>query len=778
MLTYFFGDWTEWLEPQKFLFIPEEKIIQLHSGYTDIDVQIDLYSAWKEWIRYYDNSKWEAAFRTFGGDPTGENQFAPRYFFLINGWKVKVANQSAVFQLNLYTEDGSSPFIIENAAVTNRASDVPVIQSSLEERLNYGDVVYYDETSNYVGTDYPNGTIAQPVNNVYDAVVIASKYNIHKFVSLSDLFLPGIIGESFEDYSIIAGKENLSAFLYGNYYNNMEWVNFNIDGNFSGGTNTFKDCIITNALDVSGEFVNCQLQGTTRIQDSVVFANCYSGVAGASTPIFDMNENRSTRLSIRAYSGGVELRNCNFSGDTTTIELIAGQVKLKDTCTAGYIDIRGVGYLTDQSSGSTVKTSGFIDNLEEYLQESRESTELLAYGGKIYVDQISGSTGTTYPSGTIIEPVKDPFYLSEQLNIKEFHVVSDYIYAPDEYRSDVILIAEHPNINLTILSGQNIDKSKFSGFYILDAQFDGNNFNTFEKCIIFNINNFYGHVYDSEFWGDISVANHVDFWRCWADHYVNVYLTGSTHIDLGIVGWFGDLIFKNAVDSDISVNITSGKIQIESGCTGGVIDLRGVGYLENNAGTGCTVITTGFVSELILNEDKINELTGLTYETNQSVLIMMSGFTEIYSGFTEINQAISGMTASVDSLDEKVSYISGATYEMNQNVQIMTSGFTEINDSISGMTDSITVMSELVSDMYISVANMENDVKRILGLYQENFRITDHVYGSDNLLDSATIKIYNNSADCDADINPLATYGMIALYDAQGRLISYKVSKN
>jgi hypothetical protein len=993
MLIYNFADWTQWLEPQKVTFLPEQKLIKIHPGETQIDVQVDLYSAWKEWIRYYDNAKWSAAFTTFGGDPTGESQFAPRYFFLTNGWKVYVENLSVVVQMNLYSDDGESPFVIQNAAVTNRASDVPIIKSEVEKRLDYGDRIYVDINSSYAGTTYPNGTIAQPINNIPDAITLATLYNINNFYVLSDVTISDT-GNIYEKYSIIADREDLTINIVdGNYLDSMEWIGFNINGYFGGGRNKFVDCTIQNAYDVSGQMKSCQINGNIRIWNQLVTSLCYSGIAGSGTPYWDMNETRETSLSIRSYSGGVYLKNCNQSGDTTTIELIAGQIKLDPTCSDGYIDLRGVGYLTNNSSGATVVTTGFIDSFENYIEESRATNEQLAYnniiyidqvsgytgstypvgtivqpvkyhidifalsakynilnwhilndfyavntgltfrnisfvgarenlalfspgnkfidcqfsnllidinfnygtnnkinnsiivnalnlngniinsqlgtpdrqstmsihqnlilsdcfsgnvggfvsktpifdmipgvesqlairnysggvdirncdtpesqvtidltgqakfdssctdgfidlrgvgyytdnsgtgctvktdgfvnsfgsyieesraideqlayGGKIYVDQISGSTGTTYPSGTIIEPVKEPFYLSSKLGIKDFWIVSDYTYTPTVYTKDIIITAAHPNINLTIQNGQYIDKSKFVGFYILDAEFDGN-FNTYDKCIIFNTTNFHGHIYDSEIWGNISVHTHLDLWRCWADHHANITSIG-TGVSFGVVNWSGDLVIKNSnINDEFLINMTSGKVILESGCTDGVIDLRGVGYLIDNS-SGSTVITSGLVSKTLTSED-VAKLTGIT------------------SAIDDVTVSISGMTNSVNSLDEKVSYISGTTYEMNENVIIMTDGFAQIEDSISEMT--------------IQVTSLEGQVKRILGLSQENFRIMNHTYSASNNLDSATVKIFNNSSDCDNDTNPLATYSMIALYDSSGRLVDYKVTKN
>jgi hypothetical protein len=76
------------------------------------------------------------------------------------------------------------------------------------------------------------------------------------------------------------------------------------------------------------------------------------------------------------------------------------------------------------------------------------------------------------------------------------------------------------------------------------------------------------------------------------------------------------------------------------------------------------------------------------------------------------------------------------------------------------------------------VSGLSTILTKVLGLVQSNFRITDNVYDLSNNLLSATIKIYNNSADCDNDINAITTYAMVSTYDADGNPSSYKVTEN
>lgn len=58
---------------------------------ADLDVQDDLYEAWKEWVLLSDNAKYPPAFDTIGGDAIGATTEVAPYFFLRNdlGWKLK-----------------------------------------------------------------------------------------------------------------------------------------------------------------------------------------------------------------------------------------------------------------------------------------------------------------------------------------------------------------------------------------------------------------------------------------------------------------------------------------------------------------------------------------------------------------------------------------------------------------------------------------------------------------------------------------------------------------
>jgi len=74
-----------------------------------VDIKVDVYSDWKEWVLLADNSKHAPALRTIGGDPTVAGQFAGDIYFLINGWTLHIDVEETVITGVLYSDDFDTP---------------------------------------------------------------------------------------------------------------------------------------------------------------------------------------------------------------------------------------------------------------------------------------------------------------------------------------------------------------------------------------------------------------------------------------------------------------------------------------------------------------------------------------------------------------------------------------------------------------------------------------------------------------------------------------------
>lgn len=75
------------------------------------------------------------------------------------------------------------------------------------------------------------------------------------------------------------------------------------------------------------------------------------------------------------------------------------------------------------------------------------------------------------------------------------------------------------------------------------------------------------------------------------------------------------------------------------------------------------------------------------------------------------------------------------------------------------------------------LADIDTVLERISGLVQENVRITNHNYDSNNNLIGSTLRIYPTKSDAENQTNAIAEYEMTASYDAQNRLTDYRMVK-
>lgn len=91
----------------KVTFDGTNKLIVVNTNITELNVQIDLYSDWKEWLKEGDNAKFLPAMRTVGGDPTTGTKTVAPYFFLTNGWKIRPyeGNHILTIEGNLFVDE-------------------------------------------------------------------------------------------------------------------------------------------------------------------------------------------------------------------------------------------------------------------------------------------------------------------------------------------------------------------------------------------------------------------------------------------------------------------------------------------------------------------------------------------------------------------------------------------------------------------------------------------------------------------------------------------------
>ena len=106
----YYGYWDYWQLYHKVTFDGVNKWILINDGETDIDVQTDIYSDWKEWVLLEDYLKYFPPLNTVGGEPTIGAERLDVTYFLINGWKIKPYPGSYTLNIvgNLFDVNGGS----------------------------------------------------------------------------------------------------------------------------------------------------------------------------------------------------------------------------------------------------------------------------------------------------------------------------------------------------------------------------------------------------------------------------------------------------------------------------------------------------------------------------------------------------------------------------------------------------------------------------------------------------------------------------------------------
>lgn len=221
---------------------------------------------------------------------------------------------------------------------------------------SFSNGVTIDTVNGVAGTIYPTGTPRQPSSNITDALAIAVERGFVRFYLASDLTLS--TGTDVTNFSFIGESQTKTTVTIdaAAVVTNCEFYECYITGTLDGGSK-LGQCHVA-ALDyVNGHIEECVIEGPVTLggTDTAFFLDCWSAVPGMGTPVVDCGGD-GPPLAIRGYSGGIELQNKTGS-DSVSIDLESGQIVLASTVTTGTIVCRGVGKLTDLSTGATVVES-------------------------------------------------------------------------------------------------------------------------------------------------------------------------------------------------------------------------------------------------------------------------------------------------------------------------------------------------------------------------------------------------------------------------------------
>ncbi len=217
--------------------------------------------------------------------------------------------------------------------------------------------VAIDVNSSYTGTIFPVGTRAYPVNNLNDALAIASERGMVDLAIMSSMTIP--TGAVMATGYNIHGDNAVTVVLTvepGAMVQQCEFRNLTLQGDLDDGW-TARDCRLLDLNVANGVAERCGLDGDiTLTSQQASFFECKSNVPGsgaADLPMFDMNGGGHD-LVVRGHIGGLGIRNAADPTDDVTLDIHSGRVRLEPTVTAGQFTIRGNSSIEDQSSANVV----------------------------------------------------------------------------------------------------------------------------------------------------------------------------------------------------------------------------------------------------------------------------------------------------------------------------------------------------------------------------------------------------------------------------------------
>lgn len=208
------------------------------------------------------------------------------------------------------------------------------------------------------GTTYPTGTEAQPVSNFTDAFAISTTFDINRFMIQGDLTIPA--GRTDAEFRGVDADVELD--LDGQNLDGSVIQGLSLKGSAAGADLFLFDCILQSVTNFVGRCTRCRLEGTLTIANGESeFLNCFSSEPGPSmTPIVNMG-GATAVFGFRGYNGGIQIGGMAAVGNVGSIDMVAGQVILAATDSAGVVTLRGIGNLTNSSTGTTVEQEAFIN---------------------------------------------------------------------------------------------------------------------------------------------------------------------------------------------------------------------------------------------------------------------------------------------------------------------------------------------------------------------------------------------------------------------------------
>lgn len=246
-----------------------------------------------------------------------------------------------------------------------------------------GGAIWIDTVNGTAGTtDFESGTAFNPVDTIADANTLAASLGLSRFRVAPGSTITLAAAQASQEFS----GENWTLALGGQNISNSYFHGATVSGigTTATGMAHFNHCEVGTVSLGDTHLDVCGLTGTITLTAAgdYTFSDCFSEIAGATTPIIDFGAVLgNTNLTMPDYSQGIEIRNLNATGSDLFSISGKGQI-IYAASSSGTVNQRGDWKVTN-TGGVTITEDDNTSNLSDVLADTNILQVEWADGGRL-----------------------------------------------------------------------------------------------------------------------------------------------------------------------------------------------------------------------------------------------------------------------------------------------------------------------------------------------------------------------------------------------------------
>lgn len=525
-----------------------------------------------------------------------------RVIEIINDYTITFEN--GFYAVNLYGSNNNIGDVVNLNFVSVRTNNSAglIVDPSVSQSLDYGEHIIYSEEIGTTGTEWPVGTYANPVNNPSDLQALLTLYGRAEVMCLSDITLT----QEFNDISFVSKTGDEHFYPNGFRAHDCSFTKMIISGDFNHSKIFANQCsFYDDVTNIGGTIFGSMFFGDIKQTPiyQLVLSKCSSTKLGTEPVVIDMVLGVDTIFGTRGHSGPIEVINCDTTNSTATIIFESGSVNLTPTCSDGLIVLGGISSVLDNSNvNCEIDITGVINP---------DTSNNLAYGGKVFLKTNSNNSGRTFPYGTEGVPLNnldDAIYIAESRGIKTLSIDEDWVFSGDTFINDYRIEGNGmQHSTFTFLDGAILLNCTFQ-----DAKCTGDitGIIGFDNCHLIDIgstnptpSNQDIIVYECLVDGTISLTSaysgSVKILECKSGVpglSTPIFNLNNANSNFFIRDYTGGIKIMNSNQPvEVSIDMLSGNVILDETITNGTWVVRGISDFTNNATGNATVINAALL---------------------------------------------------------------------------------------------------------------------------------------------------------------------------------------